>query len=37
MNRQHVPAKTSQRSFANGARPHPKNLRTNPMRGGIRL
>lgn len=35
--RQKMPSKQSKRVFTANAGAHPKNTRTNPMRGGIRL
>lgn len=38
MRRFSIPRKRSERSFTrNAKRVHPKNMLTNPMRGGIRL
>jgi hypothetical protein len=37
MKRRSMPNKSSQKHFTRNARPHPKNLMANPLRGGIRL
>lgn len=38
MKRHRIPRQKSERQFTRGAqRVHPKNMNTNPMRGGIRL
>lgn len=37
MKRRAIPNKASQKNFTRNANPHPKNLRGQPLRGGIRL
>lgn len=37
MKRKRMSKKKSRKNFRNGAKPHAKNMRARPMRGGFRL